>query len=133
LEQATPTQEFLENMQAMADKIPMEDRKIVNELMTKEYFLETRKIYHRYHEICCRPNIKWYVAERRLCIKEGDTVSAMQGDIELRKWLYDVMTILNAHIYAQLGISQEIFNNSRLYWIDHAERNPDFQNEIVLI
>lgn len=133
MELATPTQEFLENMQAQVEKIPMEDRKMVNELMTKDYFLETRKIYHRYHEICCRPNIKWYVTERRLCLRVEDTKSAMQVDVELRKWLYDVMLILNAHIYAQLGISQEVFENSRRYWIDHAEQNPDFQQELIEI
>ena len=132
LEQATPTPVFLEDMQMAADKIPMEDRKIVNGLMTKDYMLATRKVYARFHEICCRPNITWYIAERRLTRKEGDIQSANQGDLELRKWLMDVDTILNAHIYAQLGVSQECYLNSSKYWWDNLN-DPDFCQEMTLI
>jgi len=97
--------------------------------MSLEYFKETRKIYMKYHETACRPLIKYYVDARRAHAKKGDREAANAEDIQMRKWLMDVATILNANIYVQLKISQECFDNSNIKYREQLFHSSNWKQE----
>ena len=85
-------------------------------VMSMNYFMESRKIFHKYHETACRPLIKYYIDARRQHLKKGDKQAANNEDLQMRKWLMDVATVLNANIYTQLEVSQACyFESEKLY------------------
>ncbi len=46
--------------------------------MQCKYYLETREIYYKFHEIMCRPILNKFIAERRKHLKNEDEELAMK-------------------------------------------------------
>jgi hypothetical protein len=96
----------------------LEDKSMEDDMLTLAFFKETRKIYTKYFEIAARPVIKYHDQERRAYIMNKNQTAARQEDIDKRQWLRNVTDVLNAHLYAQLNISQEQYENSCDKWLD---------------
>lgn len=99
-------------MQKEVDEI--ENKTMEGDTMSLDYFIQTRMVFHKYHEMCTRPILNWHQAERRKHIKNRNLKGATAQDLEARKFANDVVEALNANIYLHLKISQLVFDRTSL-------------------